>query len=171
MSNLARSCRMSLSEAILRLVDRGYVAPVAALVPRQTYRYAVCGAINMGLDALWYAVIYNFVVARRDIDLGIVLLTPHIASMGLVFPITFFNGFWLNRHVAFRRSPLAGEVQLFRYALSIIGSLLITYLGLKFFVEICGIWPTPSKVLTTAVTVAYSYLAAKYFTFRGCAGA
>ena len=63
---------------------------------------------------------------------------------------------------------LQQRVQLFRYALSIVGSLMLTYVGLKFFVEVCGIWPTPSKVITTLITVVYSFLAAKYFTFRGC---
>lgn len=162
---------MKLPEAILRLIDRFYIGPVAALLPLQTYRYACCGALNMGLDALWYAVIYNFIVARRNVDLGVVVLSPHIASMVVVFPITFFNGFWLNRHVAFRRSPVPQGTQLLRYALSIAGSLLLTYGGLKFFVETCGIWPTPSKVLTTAVTVVYSFLAAKYYTFRGASTA
>lgn len=158
---------MRLSELIIKGVDLFYLRPVAALVPLQTYRYAVCGGANMVLDAVWYFVIYHFIVAERFFDLGVVVISPHIASMCLVFPITFFNGFWLNRHVAFRHSPLSGGVQLFRYALSIGGSLLLTYLGLKFFVEVCHFWPTPSKLLTTVITVIYSFLAAKYFTFRG----
>ena len=158
---------MRLSELIIKGVDLFYLRPVAALVPLQTYRYAVCGGANMVLDAVWYFVIYHFIVAERFFDLGIVVISPHIASMCVVFPITFFNGFWLNRHVAFRHSPLSGGVQLFRYALSIGGSLLLTYLGLKFFVEVCHFWPTPSKLLTTVITVIYSFLAAKYFTFRG----
>lgn len=158
---------MRLSELIIKVVDCFYLRPVAAIVPLQTYRYAVCGGMNMVLDAVWYFVIYHFIVAERFFDLGLVVISPHIASMCLVFPITFFNGFWLNRHVAFRHSPLSGGVQLFRYALSIGGSLALTYLGLKFFVEVCHFWPTPSKVLTTVLTVIYSFLAAKYFTFRG----
>lgn len=158
---------MRLSELIIKVVDLFYLRPVAAIVPLQTYRYAVCGGMNMVLDAVWYFVIYHFIVAERFFDLGVVVISPHIASMCLVFPITFFNGFWLNRHVAFRHSPLSGGVQLFRYALSIGGSLALTYLGLKFFVEVCHFWPTPSKVLTTVLTVIYSFLAAKYFTFRG----
>lgn len=159
---------MLLSDRITRLIDLGYRGPVAALVPRQTYRYALCGGINMVLDALWYALLYNFVIAHRFIDLGVVVLSPHIASMILVFPITFFNGFWLNRHIAFRGSALPPRQQLGRYALSIAGSVLLTYAGLKCFVELCGLWPTPSKVLTTLITVVYSYLVAKYYTFRGC---
>ena len=43
---------------------------------------------------------------------------------------------------------------------------LLTYAGLKFFVEVCGVWPTPAKMVTTLLTTVYSFLAAKYFTFR-----
>ena len=31
-----------------------------------------------------------------------------------------------------------------------------------------GIYPTPSNALTKAISVAYSYLMQKYFSFRGC---
>lgn len=158
---------MRLAEIIRRTVDWFYWPPFRTVMPLQTFRYGVCGGANMCLDALWYFVIYNFIVAHRFIDLGVVVISPHIASMIVVFPITFFNGFWLNRNVAFRHSPLSGCEQLVRYGLSIVGSVVITYVGLKFFVEVCHIWPTPSKLLTTVITVIYSYLAAKYFTFRG----
>ena len=43
--------------------------------------------------------------------------------------------------------------------------LLLNYVCIKLFVEVCGVWPTPAKALTTAVCVAYSYLAGRYFTF------
>lgn len=152
---------------IARTIDRAYRKPIDRLLSRQLFRYAVCGGITLGLDAVWYFVIYNFVVAHRFFDLGFTMLSPHIASMILVFPITFFNGFWLNRHVAFQRSPVPGGTQLVRYALSIAGSVLLTYAGLKFFVEVCHIWPTPSKIITTFITALYSFAAAKYFTFRG----
>ena len=44
--------------------------------------------------------------------------------------------------------------------------MVVNYAGLKFFVEFCGLWATPSQMLATFVTMIYSYLAAKYFTFR-----
>ena len=31
---------------------------------------------------------------------------------------------------------------------------------------VCGVWPTPAKMVTTLLTTVYSFLAAKYFTFR-----
>lgn len=158
---------MSLAEIITRGIELFYIAPVAKILSRQTFRYAVCGGLNyFVLDPLYYFLIYHFVVARRFIDLGFVLLSPHVAALILVFPITFFNGFWLNRHVTFNNSSLRSRTQLMRYALSVAGSVVLTYVGLKFFVEVCAIWPTPAKVLTTLLTTVYSFLAAKYFSFR-----
>ena len=133
---------MSLAEGIIRLIDRFYLPPLAALMPRQTFRYAVCGCVTyLAFDPVCYFLIYNYVVAHRFFDLGVVVLSPHIAAMLLVFPFTFFCGFWLNRNVAFRNSPVRTHAQLLRYLLSIIGSVGLTYVGMKFFVELCGLWP------------------------------
>ena len=158
---------MALAERVGRIVDRFYFPWIAAIVPRQTFRYAVCGGITHGFfDPLCYFLIHNYVVARRYFDLGIVVVSPHVAALVLVLPLTFAVGFWLNSNIAFRRSPLRTRTQLLRYALSVGGSILLTYAGLKFFVEVCGLWPTPAKVVTTLVTTVYSFLAAKFFTFR-----
>ena len=119
----------------------------------------------MLLDTLWYFLLYHYVVCERFINLGIVVMSPHIASLCLVFPITFFTGFWLNRNVAFRVTHLRTQKQLFRYALSVVGSIVINYLCMKLFVELFNIWPTPSKMLTTVISVIYSFFVARYFTF------
>ena len=120
----------------------------------------------MILDAVWYFVIYHYIVAERFVDLSFVVVSPHIASLIVVFPITFFTGFWLNRNVAFRVTHLSSSKQLLRYLLSVIGSIIINYVCMKLFVESLHIWPTPSKVLTTAISVVYSFIAARYFTFK-----
>ena len=105
---------MSIAQRITRLIDAVYVAPVNRIVSREFFRYAACGAANMALDALWYFVIYHFIVAERFIDLGFVTISPHIASLVVVFPITFFTGFWLNRNVAFVANRCKTQRQLMR---------------------------------------------------------
>ena len=120
----------------------------------------------MVLDALYYYLIYHYLVAERFVDLGVVVISPHIASLMVVFPITFLNGFWLNRNVAFRSSTLRTRTQLGRYLLSVVGAIVLNYLCMKCFVEGLHFWATPSKLLTTLISSAYSFLAAKYFTFR-----
>lgn len=72
--------------------------------------------------------------------------------------------------MAFRRSALRSRVQLFRYALSVAGSLLLNYVLIKLFVEACRIYATPSMLLTSAICSVYSFLMAKYFTFRETVG-
>ena len=128
---------MALAELIIRAIDWFYIRPVAAVLPRQVFRYVVCGGVTYILfDPVCYFLFYNFIVAHRYVDLGFVVVSPHIAAMILVFPFTFFVGFWLNRYVAFRRSPIGAGTQLLRYLLSVAGSVLLTYAGLKFFVEV-----------------------------------
>lgn len=119
----------------------------------------------MTLDTIWYYLIYHYVVAEQYIYVGKLCISPHIASLCIVFPITFFTGFWLNRNVAFRVTHLASRKQLFRYALTVAGSLAINYACMKLFVELFMFWPTPSKMLTTVISVVYSYLVARYYTF------
>lgn len=161
--------KMTLTRTLTRLIDLLYVKPLRRIVPPQTFRYAACGGLNMALDLSLYFLLYNFVLDKRVVHVdGIVAISPYIAAFLIVFPITFLTGFWMNRHIAFHSSPLRGRVQLFRYLLSVCGSILLNYACLKLFVEVCGFYPTPSKAVTTAVTIVYSYVMQKYFSFRGC---
>ena len=157
---------MRVADKIGSLIDLCYVRPLSRFLSPTMFRYAACGAANMVLDVVWYYLIYHYVVALRYIDLGFVVVSPHVASLAVVFPITFFTGFWLNRNVAFRSIEVGQGVQLLRYALTVAGSLLLNYVCIKLFVEVCHIWPTPAKALTTAVCVVYSYISGRYFTFR-----
>lgn len=157
---------MRVAEKIGSLIDRCYVQGLQRYVSPTMFRYAVCGGVNMVLDVVWYYLIYHYIIALRYIDLGVVVISPHVASLVVVFPITFFTGFWLNRNVAFRSVEVGQGLQLFKYALTVVGSLLLNYVCIKLFVEVVGVWPTPAKALTTAVCVAYSYLSGRYFTFK-----
>lgn len=157
---------MSLAQYITRVIDAVYIKPINRIITRELFRYGVCGATNMTLDALWYFLIYHFVVAKQFIDLGFIVISPHIASLIIVFPITFFTGFWLNRNVTFVATKYKTRRQLMRYGLSVVGAIILNYVSMKLLVEHFNIWPTPSKLITTIISVTYSFLAAKYYTFR-----
>ncbi len=161
-----KSLNGAFATVIARGIDLLYFAPISKFLPSHTFRYLVCGVGNyIFLDTLLYFLLYNFVVGHKFYDLGVITISPHVLSMVVVFPITFFTGFWLNRYVAFESTAQRARVQVVKYALSILGSLLIIYMVLKTLVEVCGLWPTPSKVFASVLTAIYSYLAARYFTF------
>ena len=170
---LHRSLTNRAASAVARLVDALYAGPWRRMVPQQTFRYGVCGLFTYFVfDPSAYFLIYNYLIAKRVVHIGgWFALSPEIAALAVVFPLTFAVGFWLNRNVAFRRSPLRTRTQLLRYALTIVGSIVLHYVLMKLFVAVCGFWPTPSKVLVSVLCTVYSYLAAKYFTFRNAAEA
>ncbi len=157
---------MRFARIITEIIDALRIKPIAAIIPQQLWRYGVCGATNMVLDSMWYFVIYHFIIRKQFIDLGLFVVSPHIAALVIVFPITFFTGFWLNRNVAFDAATFGRGRQLRRYALSVAGAILINYFSMKLLVEVCEVWPTPAKALTTIISSIYSFLAAKFYTFR-----
>ena len=135
-------------------------------MPLKTYRYAVCGGGNLVLDLILYAICYNFVFQKQNVDLSFITFSPHIASLFVVFPITFFTGFLLNKYIAFEDSNIKGTTQLIRYWLVAIGAMIISYFCIKLFVEVIGIYPTPAKAITIAITVVYSYILQSTYSFK-----
>ncbi|MBS2212602.1 GtrA family protein [Carboxylicivirga mesophila] len=154
-----------LSKTILSLLDWFY-KPFSNYLPRQTFNYAACGGVNTVFDILLYFITYNYILDKHIVHTGIVAISPHIAAFLFVFPITFTTGFLLSKYITFTESNLRGRVQLFRYGLTVVGSILLNYILLKLFVEVAGLYPTLSKILTTIIVVGYSYVCQKYFTFR-----
>ena len=181
----AKVIRMNrLAQIITKIIDFFY-PPFRRFMSEQLFRYAACGGGNLVLDWVLYFLIYNFVIGHDLINLQFTIynlqfsqaITPHIATLCIVFPITLLTGFWLQKFVTFQ-TPNKGETQnlqtktqsqtpkqLSRYILIVFINLAINYFGLKLCVEILGWYPTPSKMFITLITVAVSYLGQKYFTF------
>lgn len=158
-----------LAQFITKIVDFFY-PPFKKLCSLELFRYAACGGGNMVLDWVLYFITYNFIIGHELVYLtffGLNLcITPHIMALCIVFPITLLTGFWLNKNVTFTQSSLHGARQLLRYIMIVGVNLAVNYFGLKLFVEVCGFYPTPSKILITIITVIISFFGQKYFSFR-----
>ena len=158
-----------IAQIITKIVDFFYL-PFQKILSRELFRYAACGGGNMVFDWILYFVIYNFVIGHDLVYVpfftSFICLTPHIASLCIVFPITLFTGFWLNRNVTFAQSSLQGWRQLLRYIGIVAVNLAINYFGLKLCVDIWGWYPTPSKMAITILTIIISFFGQKYFSFR-----
>ncbi|MEF9950660.1 MAG: GtrA family protein [Mucinivorans sp.] len=152
---------------LARLIDFFYFPCVARFVPRDTFRYAAVGGLNLALSVVLYSFFFHILLRKGDTRiLGFVVISAPILAFMLSFVLTFLSGFWLTRNVAFGGSSLKGSTQLFRYAQVVGVNLLINYFGLKLFVEVWGFYPTPSYLSLQIATVGVSYLASKHYTFR-----
>lgn len=144
------------------------------MLSREFFRYGACGGGNMVLDWILYFLFYHFLFSYFGSVVYLpelfgflpLAISPHILAFGITFPITLLTGFWLNKYVTFTQSSLRGSKQLARYMEIVAINLLVNYLGLKFFVEFCHFYPTPSKMLVTLITVAISYFGQKYYSFK-----
>ena len=130
------------------------------------YYYLASGGINVVTNWVMYFVVHNFVVQKQIVDLGIVAFSPHIASLIVTFPFTFLIGFGLSKYVSFQGSSVSSNKQFFRYSLIIAFNFLVSYVSLKILVELIGIYPTPSNMITTLITSAISYFSQKHFSFK-----
>ena len=163
-----------LAHIITKIIDFFY-RPFSRWFSPQLFRYAACGGGNLVLDWVLYFLIYNFVIGhqllyitlpfREGLGVGF-CITPHIATLCIVFPITLLTGFWLNKYVTFTQSNLRGSKQLMRYIAIVALNLAVNYFGLKLCVEYFGWYPTPSKMFITLITIAISYFGQKYYSFR-----
>jgi len=150
---------------IQKVID--FVHPlVRRFIPVQLYRYGVTGSANVVFDWVLYFLVYNFVFKEKIVELGFISISPHIATLAIVFPITTLSGFLLQKYVTFTASDLKGRVQLIRYLMVVFANLIINYAGLKLFVDGFDFYPTPSKMLITIITVICSYIGQKKFTFK-----
>ena len=158
-----------LAHFITQIIDFFY-KPFQKLLPEQLFRYAACGGGNMVLDWILYFITNNFIIGHELVYIHLfgrqLCLTPHIATLCIVFPITLLTGFWLNKYVTFTQSSLHGARQLVRYISIVALNLAVNYFGLKLCVEIWGWYPTPSKMFITILTIIISFFGQKYFSFR-----
>ena len=132
----------------------------------QFFRYGVSGAGNMVFDWLLYSFVYNVVLQKQMLNLGLVTLSSPIAALFITFPITLFTGFLLQKYVTFTASEMRGHKQLVRYMLVVALNLVINYTGLKILNGVLGLWPLASKMIITVITTLFSYFSQKKFTFR-----
>ena len=132
----------------------------------QFFRYGVSGAGNMVFDWLLYSFVYNVVLQKQMLNLGLVTLSSPIAALFITFPITLFTGFLLQKYVTFTASEMRGHKQLVRYMLVVALNLVINYTGLKILNGVLGLWPLASKMIITVITTLFSYFSQKKLTFR-----
>lgn len=157
-----------IAQKIRQWVDWFYLPFLRGLMPLETFRYAVAGVANLALSAGIYFVSFHYILEKEHFEVfNKLVISGHIMALGIALVVTFFTGFWLTRMVAFDgHRRLRERKQLLRYGQVVAINLAVNYFGLKLLVDVFGFYPTPSYLFIQLLTVAISYLASKYYTFR-----
>jgi putative flippase GtrA len=160
-----RNAFITIGNIIQRIIDFFY-PPFQKYLTIQLFRYGLTGAGNLLFDWFLYFLIYNFVLHHQMLNLGIVTLSSHIAAMSIKIPIVLFSGFLLQKYVTFSNSNLSGKTQLIRYSTVFLINLSINYSGLKILVDVLKLWPTPSNMIISILTIFLSFFLQKNYSFK-----
>lgn len=155
----------SARDLVLPVIDFFY-PPFRRVMSQQTFRYAASGGGNTLLGFLIYFVSYRYLLAEKNLHLGIYAFKGHIAALFISFCITFPIGFFMSKYVVFSDSKMKGKIQLFRYFMICSFNLVLNYILLKIFVERFHIYPVFAQIMTTSIVIVFSYLAQRHFSFR-----
>ncbi len=152
-------------DKIIALIDFFY-PPFRRFMPQQTFRYAACGGGNTVLGIVIFNVCYKYIFNEENVTAGFLVVKPHNAALFISFCISFVVGFTLSKFVVFTDSNIRGRIQLFRYFVTYLVNLMLSYFLMKIFVEFAHLNVMASQLITTAVIIAVSYLSQKHFTFK-----
>lgn len=153
-----------MQKILIKIIDSFYFI-FSRFMPLKTFRYAVCGGGNLVFDLVLYFLFYHYIFQKEDVNLHYFVLSSHIASLFFVFPITFISGFLLNKYITFQDSNIPGRIQFVRYLMVALGAIGLSYLCMKLFVDVMKFYPTPSRLVTTVISVVYSYILQSTFSF------
>lgn len=157
---------MTFALILRRAIDWFYRRPFSRVISETVFRYGACGAITLSVDAVSYALIYHFWL-RAVISTWDSWLCRRISPLWC-----WFSHYVLHRFLAepLCRLPHAACCGGQTVGALSIDSRRIYFAQLRLYeilVEVCGLWPTPSKCITSLAVALYSYLAARYYTFKG----
>ncbi len=151
---------------ITRTIEVLYT-PFRRLVPAEVFRYGVCGGAVVVLDWVLFWLCYNYLFVQQNRDAGFFVFSAYTLSKLISAPAAALVGFWLQKNITFRASSLRGTTQFLRYLLVFCINFMVNILiGKDFLVEQFGLWATPANMAVTLLTIVFSYLMQKYFTFR-----
>lgn len=157
-----------LRDIIVAVIDFCH-KPFAKIIPTQTFRYIACGGANTVAGLLIYSVVFVRILHQAEYVhiVGDLHITSRIAAWAIQFLFCLPVGFLLSSYVVFPESQIHGRVQLFRYIMSTLIFLLMSYVLTKVFAIIMPIVRADiANIFVAMITTVLSYLTQRFFTFK-----
>lgn len=159
---------VKLKDIIVAVIDFCH-KPFAKIIPTQTFRYIACGGANTVAGLLIYSVVFVRILHQSEYVhlFGDLHITSRIAAWMVQFAFCLPVGFLLSSYVVFPESQIHGRVQLFRYVMSTLIFLLMSYVLTKVFAIVIPVVRADiANIFVAMITTVLSYLTQRFFTFK-----
>ncbi len=157
-------------DIIVDVIDFCHVhIPFVKVIPKQTFRYIACGGTNTVLGLVLYSLVFVHVLHQAEYVhiIGDLQITSRVAAWFVQFMFCLPVGFLLSSYVVFPESQIHGRVQLFRYIMSTLIFLLMSYVLTKMFAIVIPIVRADiANIFVALITTILSYLTQRFFTFK-----
>lgn len=131
------------------------------------FRYIISGGSATFVDIGSYFIMYQWVLKKQEVHLSLFTISPHIASFLVSFFLGMVTNFVITKFFVFNhQTNMRKREELLRFVIVSIIVFSGNYILLKFFVETLGIYPTPSRMLSSGIIAVCSFNLHKYFTFK-----
>ena len=152
---------------IIGIIDFFY-RPFSRFIPIQTFRYLACGGSNAVFNIFIDNIAYNYIFRAHPVHIyHNFVIIPEVCALIVALSISIPAGFILSRHIVFPESNLHGRIQFFRYILTTVIFLLMSYVLTKLFAIYLSMINQSVRYTVTCIIVSVlSYISQRMFTFK-----
>lgn len=129
-------------------------------------RFFLSAGIATVADVLVYYTIINYVLKHQSIQFNHFRVSAHEFTLTISYSVGIIVNFLITKYTVFNESNLRARKQFIRFATIAFVGFFANYALLRFFVELCGFWPTAGRI-SSALSLGFaSYYIHKLFTFK-----
>ncbi len=129
-------------------------------------RFFLSAGVAALVDVVIYFITINYIIVADRVQLGNYSASNHNFSLCISYSCGVVVNFLLTKYAVFNESELSSLKQFRRFALIAFLGFFANYGLLRFFVEVCGIYPTVSRIIAALSLGVASYYVHKLFTFK-----
>lgn len=133
------------------------------LMSKRVYLFCATGSICFAINVMVFFASIQFLYKPNYSSTHI--FQPHIAAWLTAQSISIPIGFYLNYHIVFPTSSLKIRTQFFRFVFTNILNVILSYLIIRFLVEVWDFLPTISLILATVIATFINYFIQSKFVF------
>jgi len=141
--------------------------PFERIIPKQPFRYLACGGSVAMLNIAMEYIAIHFILHKSVTHVLGYSVAPEVGAWFIANAVSLPVGFIMSRHIVYPESNIQSHVQAFRYALTTVIFIGLTYLLVKLFAySVPKMDPTVAYTFICIFISVISYVTQRLFTFK-----
>lgn len=150
----------------MNTIKEDHLSNQSRFLKHKIVKFFMSAGIAALVDFLVYTVIINFFISSSTVHFSGRVFKAHEFALFISYSVGVVVNFTLTKFAVFTASTLKNRQQFSRFVLIAFIGFYANYGLLIFFVEVCGLLPTISRIVSALSLAFASYYVHSFFTFR-----